>query len=60
MTESLRDHKVVSKSEWINARKTLLNKEKEFTVLHDQLTQQRCDLPWVAINKEYLFEGPNG
>ena len=34
-------------------------KEKEFTILRDQLSQQRRDLPWVAVNKEYVFEGPN-
>ena len=60
MSESLEHHKVVSKNEWIGARKALLNREKEFTVLRDQLSQQRRDLPWVAVNKEYVFEGPNG
>jgi len=38
----------------------LLKKEKDFTLLRDQLSQQQRDLPWVAINKEYVFEGPNG
>jgi predicted dithiol-disulfide oxidoreductase (DUF899 family) len=60
MTESLEGHKVVSESEWIEARKSLLKKEKEFTALHDQLNQQRRELPWKAVNKEYLFEGPKG
>ena len=60
MTQPLEDHKVVSKSEWIEARKWLLNKEKEFTILRDQLSQQRRELPWVAVNKEYIFEGPKG
>lgn len=57
---SLKDHKIVSKEEWIEARKDLLQKEKEFTTLRDQLSQQRRDLPWVAVNKEYVFEGRNG
>ena len=35
-------------------------KEKEFTRLRDQLSQQRRDLPWEAVNKDYVFEGPNG
>jgi len=38
----------------------LLKKEKEFTNLRDQLSQRRRDLPWVAVNKDYLFEGSNG
>ena len=53
-------NKVVSDEEWITARKELLKKEKEFTTLRDQLSQQRRDLPWVAVNKEYVFEGRNG
>jgi predicted dithiol-disulfide oxidoreductase (DUF899 family) len=60
MTEGLEDHKIVSKDDWIEARKALLKKEKEFTILRDQLSQQRRKLPWVAVNKEYVFEGPNG
>jgi predicted dithiol-disulfide oxidoreductase (DUF899 family) len=60
MTESLEDHKIVSEKEWIKARKSLLKKEKEFTVMRDQLNQQRRELPWKAVNKEYIFEGPNG
>ena len=60
MTESLEDHKIVSEKEWIKARKSLLKKEKEFTVMRDQLNQQRRELPWKAVNKEYFFEGPNG
>src|SRR5215208_6618009 len=57
MTYILDNHKVVSESEWIKARKELLKKEKEFTVLRDQLSQQRRDLPWVQVNKEYVFDG---
>ena len=53
-------NKIVSDEEWITARKELLKKEKEFTILRDQLNQQRRDLPWVAVNKEYVFEGRNG
>jgi predicted dithiol-disulfide oxidoreductase (DUF899 family) len=57
---NLDNHQIVSKNEWIAARKVLLKKEKEFTALRDQLGQQRRDLPWVAVDKEYLFDGPNG
>src|SRR5919109_1266351 len=60
MTGSLEHHKVVSRNEWLKARMSLLKKEKEFTILRDQLSQQRRDLPWVAVDKEYVFEGPNG
>ena len=60
MIGSLEDHKVVSRNEWLEARKALLKKEKGFTRLHDQLSQELRDLPWIAVDKEYLFEGPNG
>ena len=53
-------HKVVSRAEWIEARKQLLAREKEFTRQRDQLSQQRRDLPWVRVDKDYVFEGPNG
>jgi predicted dithiol-disulfide oxidoreductase (DUF899 family) len=53
-------HKVVSHQEWIEARKDLLVKEKEFTKLRDQLSAQRRDLPWERVDKNYLFEGPDG
>jgi predicted dithiol-disulfide oxidoreductase (DUF899 family) len=53
-------NKIVSDEEWIEARKALLKKEKEFTALRDQLSQQQRNLPWVAVNKEYVFEGKGG
>src|SRR5512143_1584267 len=53
-------HSVVSSDEWLRARKELLLKEKEFTRLRDQLNQQRRELPWEAVTKEYGFEGPQG
>ena len=56
----MQDHKIVSQDEWISARKELLAKEKEFTRLRDQLNEQRRDLPWVQVDKEYVFEGPRG
>ncbi len=54
------NHKVVTRSEWIDARKQLLAKEKEFTRLRDQLSAQRRELPWVRVDKDYMFEGPDG
>jgi predicted dithiol-disulfide oxidoreductase (DUF899 family) len=56
----LNQHKVVSPDEWLDARKQFLIKEKEFTRLRDQLTQQRRELPWVKVEKNYVFEGPDG
>lgn len=56
----MRDHEVVSREEWIEARKELLAKEKEFTKLRDQLSAERRALPWVKIDKEYVFDGPDG
>jgi len=53
-------HNVVSQKEWIEARKELQVKEKEFTRLRDKLSVERRDLPWVKIEKEYLFTGGNG
>jgi predicted dithiol-disulfide oxidoreductase (DUF899 family) len=51
---------VVGHGEWLAARKQLLAKEKEFTRARDELTKQRQALPWEAVEKEYVFEGPNG
>ncbi len=51
---------VVTRSEWIVARKRFLAKEKEFTKLRDQLSEQRRRLPRVRVDKDYVFEGPNG
>src|SRR5262245_16520857 len=53
-------HKVVSGEEWIKARQQLLAREKEFTHLRDKLSQQRRDLPWEEVEREYVFTGPNG
>jgi predicted dithiol-disulfide oxidoreductase (DUF899 family) len=54
------DRKIVSREQWIEARKELLAKEKEWTRLRDRLSAERRELPWVRIEKEYLFEGPKG
>jgi predicted dithiol-disulfide oxidoreductase (DUF899 family) len=56
----MQGHKVVSREEWLVACKEHLAKEKEFTRLRDQLSQERRALPWVKIDKEYVFDGPNG
>jgi predicted dithiol-disulfide oxidoreductase (DUF899 family) len=56
----VKEHKVVSEKEWVKARKQLLVKEKKFSKLRDEMNQQRRALPWVKIEKEYVFDGPNG
>jgi predicted dithiol-disulfide oxidoreductase (DUF899 family) len=53
-------HNVVSQSEWLKARKALLAKEKEFTKTRDALSAARRNLPWTLIEKNYVFDGPNG
>jgi predicted dithiol-disulfide oxidoreductase (DUF899 family) len=53
-------HKIVSESEWTAQRKALLAKEKEFTRARDQLSAERRMLPWVKVNKPYVFETPDG
>ena len=53
-------HQVASRDEWLAARKELLRKEKEFSRLRDQLSAERRALPWVRVEKNYVFEGPNG
>jgi predicted dithiol-disulfide oxidoreductase (DUF899 family) len=53
-------HRIVSHEEWIEARKELLAREKEFTRLRDELSARRRELPWEAVNKQYIFEGPDG
>lgn len=57
---TLAGHKVVAAKDWLAARTELLKKEKEFTRLRDELTKKRSELPIVQIEKDYVFEGPNG
>jgi predicted dithiol-disulfide oxidoreductase (DUF899 family) len=51
---------IVSRAEWVAARKELLAKEKELTRARDELNADRRRLPMVEIDKEYVFEGPSG
>src|SRR5947207_1830450 len=53
-------HLVVSRDKWIDARKALLVKEKELTHLRDELSRQRRELPWVKVDKNYVFDAPGG
>lgn len=53
-------HPVVSREQWLQARKQHLIHEKAFTRHRDQLSAERRALPWVKIDKPYQFQGPNG
>src|SRR5215204_495974 len=51
---------IVSPQEWEAARENLLVKEKELTRALDALAAERRRMPWMAVEKDYRFEGPNG
>jgi predicted dithiol-disulfide oxidoreductase (DUF899 family) len=53
-------HNIVSQEKWLAARKKLLAKEKESTRLLDQLSAERRKLPWVKVEKNYVFDAPGG
>ena len=53
-------HQIVTRDQWLAARKRLLAKEKEFTRLRDRLSVERRALPWVKIEKQYAFDGTDG
>ena len=60
MTKNQTEHPIASRAEWIEARKDLLTKEKNFTRERDALSAERRKLPWVKVEKEYVFDGPGG
>jgi predicted dithiol-disulfide oxidoreductase (DUF899 family) len=53
-------HQIVSREQWIAARQQLLAEEKQLTRLRDQISAHRRELPWVKVEKSYVFDGPNG
>ncbi|CAN7712272.1 thioredoxin family protein [Pseudoduganella sp. LjRoot289] len=53
-------HPVTSKAAWVEQRKVLLAREKELTRLHDQIARERRALPWVRVEKDYVFDTPDG
>jgi predicted dithiol-disulfide oxidoreductase (DUF899 family) len=59
-TSNLDLHRVVTPNDWIAERKNLLSREKELTRLRDQIARERRALPWVRIEKDYVFETPVG
>ena len=56
----IENRKIVSQKEWLVVRKKLLVNEKKFSKLRDELNLQRRKLPWVKVEKEYVFDGPMG
>ena len=53
-------HQIVSRDEWLIARKALFDKERAMTHALDELRAERRQLPWVRIDKPYVFQGPDG
>ena len=56
----MQHHPVVSREEWLVARKALLLREKEATHLRDKINAERLALPWVKVDKAYVFDTPSG
>src|SRR5450755_4626818 len=59
-TTNEKQARVVSQTQWVKARKELLRKEKEFSRLRDELSRQRREMPWEKVEKNYVFDGPQG
>src|ERR1700689_812347 len=57
---TMEPHRTVSRDEWLAARKAHLAEEKAFTRARDTLSKKRRELPWVKVDKSYVFDGPNG
>ena len=53
-------HRTGTREAWRSARLALLNREKELNHLRDELAAERRRLPWVPVEKEYAFDGPDG
>ena len=53
-------HNIVSHEEWVEARKDFLAREKEFNRMRDKLSAARRELPWERVEKDYVFDGPEG
>lgn len=53
-------NQIVSREEWLEASRALLAKEKEATRLRDKLNQERLAMPWLAVDKDYTFDTPDG
>ena len=53
-------HKIASREEWLAARSALLEREKQHTRMGDELAEQRRDLPWMRVEKQYALQTPDG
>jgi predicted dithiol-disulfide oxidoreductase (DUF899 family) len=53
-------HLIVSREEWLSLRKDLLLQEKELTHARDRINAKRRELPWVRVDKDYVFDTPEG
>src|SRR5437588_12827178 len=56
----MQPHKIVSREQWIEARKAHMAHEKEYTRARDHLSEERRALPWVKVDKNYVFDGSDG
>jgi predicted dithiol-disulfide oxidoreductase (DUF899 family) len=59
-TTTVENPKIVSREEWLVARKKLLEREKQLTHERDAVAAERRRLPWVKVEKSYLFDSPDG
>lgn len=59
-SQVVKNHRVVSPAEWLEARRELLEKEKALTHHMDDVSAARREMPWVRVDKDYSFEGPEG
>ena len=57
---AMTSHKIVSREEWLAARAALLEREKEHTRMGDELSLERRELPWVAVEKQYTLRTADG
>jgi predicted dithiol-disulfide oxidoreductase (DUF899 family) len=59
-TCTIENHRIVSRDEWLVARKRLLIREKKLTHEKDAIAAERRQLPWVKVEKNYVFDSPSG
>jgi predicted dithiol-disulfide oxidoreductase (DUF899 family) len=57
---AIENPKIVSRDEWLAARKNLLAKERQLTHERDAIAAERRQLPWVKVEKNYIFDSPGG
>lgn len=60
MNDNLHSHPVVSREQWLEARRLHLINEKALTHQRDRVSAERRALPWVRVDTAYQFDGPDG